>query len=515
MKDDNKTKKQLINELAELRHRLFELEKTEEKWKQTEPEEARCQLEELRLPILSNVSDAVFLTDYAGAFIFICPKVENIFGYSYKEVQKFGGISKLLGEGIFNADELEKGREITNIEREITTKDGRIKVFLINVKRVSIKGGSVLYVCRDITERKRTDKALRESEAKLNAMLQSLSNHMSMMDKDLNIIWANETAKKVFGKDIVGKKCYEVYHKRKEPCEPYPCLTLRAFQDGKAHEQETQVMDKNGEILYFHRTANVALRDKDGRPTAVLEISRDITECKRAEEALREADRMKNEFISTAAHELRTPLTSILGYTELLLSHESFKPEERQEFLSNIYSKAQDLSAIVDDLLTLSRIEPDRLLCLNYEPANIRELIGQVVAHFKKEFQKHQFEVLLTKEPRVLFLDKGKIVQVLENLLSNAVKYSPKGGRITVRGDLVRGRYQVVVEDEGIGMTPEQAGKVFDKFYRADASDTAVPGLGLGMSIAKKTVEAHRGQIWIESELGRGTKVFFTLPINI
>ncbi len=144
-------------------------------------------------------------------------------------------------------------------------------------------------VARDITDRKRSEEALRESEGKLNAMLQSIGDHISMLDKDLNIIWANETAKSIFGYNIIGKKCYEAYHGRGEPCEPYPCLTLKAFRDGKVHEHDTQVVEMEGEVKYFHCTANVALRDKEGNPAAVIEISRDITERRQAEKKLKTA----------------------------------------------------------------------------------------------------------------------------------------------------------------------------------------------------------------------------------
>jgi two-component system cell cycle sensor histidine kinase/response regulator CckA len=150
---------------------------------------------------------------------------------------------------------------------------------------VSING--LLY---DITDQKRAEEALRQSEGKLNAMLRAIGDHMSMMDKDLNIIWANETAKRMFGDDLIGKKCFEAYHGRKEPCEPYPCLALKAFHDGEVHKHETQVIDKHGKVKHFHCTANVALRDQQGKPTAVIEISRDISEHKRAEEALRIKD---------------------------------------------------------------------------------------------------------------------------------------------------------------------------------------------------------------------------------
>ncbi|MCJ7542284.1 MAG: response regulator, partial [Desulfobacterales bacterium] len=99
--------------------------------------------------------------------------------------------------------------------------------------------------------KKEMEKALQDSESKLSAMLASVGDHMSMMDKDLNIIWANEIAEKIFGNDIIGKKCYEVYHKRTEPCEPYPCITVRAFQDGTIHEHDTQVIDKDGKTIFF------------------------------------------------------------------------------------------------------------------------------------------------------------------------------------------------------------------------------------------------------------------------
>ena len=156
----------------------------------------------------------------------------------------------------------------------------------------------VIEVARDITERKAAEEALQESEEKLDSMLRSIGDHISMMDKDLNIIWANETARNIFGNDIIGKKCYEVYHRRKEPCEPYPCLTLKAFQDGGGHEHDTQVIGQDGEIIYFHCTANVALKDDEGKPAAVIEISRDITERILAGEALRESEERYRRMVA-------------------------------------------------------------------------------------------------------------------------------------------------------------------------------------------------------------------------
>ncbi|MCD4755403.1 MAG: PAS domain S-box protein [Deltaproteobacteria bacterium] len=155
---------------------------------------------------------------------------------------------------------------------------------------------------REAVEKKRAEVGFRESEGKLNAMLQSIGDHMSMMDKELNIVWANETAGKLFGNDVIGKKCYEVYHGRKGPCKPYPCITLRTFQDGKVHKHKTQVTSKDGKVLCFHCTANVALRDENGEPVAVMEISRDITEQKCAEEALRESEQFSSSLMTNSPH---------------------------------------------------------------------------------------------------------------------------------------------------------------------------------------------------------------------
>lgn len=140
----------------------------------------------------------------------------------------------------------------------------------------------------------------RQAEEKLRAMLDSIGDHMSMMDGDLNILWANETAMQIFGNDIIGKKCYAAYHRREKPREPYPCLTLKAFQDGKIHEHDTQVIGQEGNMIYFHCTANVVLRDRDGKPAAVIEISRDISSQKKAEEALGESEEKFRSICASA-----------------------------------------------------------------------------------------------------------------------------------------------------------------------------------------------------------------------
>jgi PAS domain S-box-containing protein len=200
----------------------------------------------------------------------------------------------------------------------------------------------------DITELKLTEESLRENESKLNAMLQSVADSMSMMNADLNIIWANETARQFFGNDLVGRKCYEAFHHRQIPCEPYPCITLRAFQDGKVHRHETTVMDTQGQAHFFECSANVALKDENGEPVAVLEISRDITERKVAEEALRVSNAFLDSVIDNIpvlvflkdARELRfvrinRAVEELTGYSRSDLMGKNdynFVPKEQADF---------------------------------------------------------------------------------------------------------------------------------------------------------------------------------------
>jgi len=239
--------------------------------------------------------DAVFL-HREGKIIYANPAAFKLVGTSHSD--------EIIGKSILDfihPDFREAVRN--NIEKDLRgtiTPPIELHMLRVDGSSVIVEGrgvGTIIdgkpavqVAIRDITERKQAEEALRESEGKLNAMLQSIPDIMSMMDKDLTIVWANEPAKRYFGKDIIGKKCYEVYHLRRDPCEPYPCLTLKAFLDGKTHEHETTVIDNQGENRFFECTATVALRDNSGKPVAVLETSRDITDKKKTEDALRESE---------------------------------------------------------------------------------------------------------------------------------------------------------------------------------------------------------------------------------
>lgn len=286
---------------------------------------------------------------------------------------------------------------------------------------------------------------------------------------------------------------------------------LFALVPGDSKEIEFRIVTIAGDVRWVQEKSRCEAGLAEGELVLYGAVT-DFTERKRAELRLLESDRIKSEFIATASHELRTPLAVIQGYAELMLDDVELDTTRQREFLEVIYDKSLALEKIVDDLLDVSRVESGRIICLEFGQSNIVEEIRKVVEHFRREASGHRFSVRLPEEELSLSVDQGKIVQVLENLLGNSVKFSPPGSEISVRAEWSDDSLQVVVADSGVGIAPEYQTHIFDKFYRVDATDTAVPGLGIGLYLAKKIIEAHRGRIWVESALGRGSTFFFTLP---
>jgi len=187
---------------------------------------------------------------------------------------------------------------------------------------------------RECAEHKETEEKMDWDKSKLETMLESIPEHMSMMDRDLNILWANQTAKRIFGPDIVGRKCYEVYHGRREPCEPSPCITIRAFEDGEVHEHDTRVIDREGREISFHCSANVALKDEEGNPVAVIEISRDTTQLVAAQQALRESEEKYRHLVAYAPSgimEVDIPARKFMDVNDVMTRYMGYT---REEFLA-------------------------------------------------------------------------------------------------------------------------------------------------------------------------------------
>jgi signal transduction histidine kinase len=278
---------------------------------------------------------------------------------------------------------------------------------------------------------------------------------------------------------------------------------------------ENRQVARSGKSTPMLWTVNFSY-DADGRLLAIRSIARDISVRKVIEQALNEHLRMKSEFISTAAHELRTPLAAIVGYTELLLDQptmQGFDPQEKRDFLATIHERAEDLTRIVDELLDLSRIEAGQKLLLEIRSCNLAAVLGGVIDDFRTRFSSRTFLLRISSQcQHHCWADPVRMRQVIANLLDNAVKYSPATGEIVAGCAGDRDACRIYVSDQGIGMSSEQRARIFDRFYRADTSDTAVGGLGLGLSLVKQIIEGHGGRIEVESAVGKGSTLTVVLP---
>jgi PAS domain S-box-containing protein len=248
------------------------------------------------------------------------------------------------------------------------------------------------------------------------------------------------------------------------------------------------------------------LFDREGRLVNLIANVRDITK-------FREAEELKSTFISIVSHELRTPVSLIKGYAETLLREDArWDSAVVRDSLVVIDEEADRLAEMIENLLDASRLQAGAMRMSMTEVA-LDRLAERLVEKFKTQSDKHAFGVEFASDFPIVIGDEARLTQVLSNLLSNAIKYSPAGGRIKVRGSFGPDQVTLSVSDEGAGIADADLPHVFERFYRADSDLTKrVKGTGLGLYLAKAVVEAHDGQIRVESSPGHGTTFSFTLP---
>jgi two-component system phosphate regulon sensor histidine kinase PhoR len=229
---------------------------------------------------------------------------------------------------------------------------------------------------------------------------------------------------------------------------------------------------------------------------------------------LKELEKVRQDFVANVSHELRTPLTTIKGYTETLLDG-ALREEVAPQFLQVIQKHADRLTKIVEDLLALSKIESKEFY-LKRERLPLSELIDDVSGFVKEAAQKKKISISRSIVPSTLEMmgDRSYLEQVFVNLLDNAIKYTPEGGRVTISAiEKDQREIQFSIEDNGIGIPREDIPRIFERFYRVDKGRSQeLGGTGLGLSIVKHLVQAHGGRVWVESQPGKGSTFYFTLP---
>ncbi len=406
-----------------------------------------------------------------------------------------------------------------HLEHRVVLSDGNVRYFDLQGRVKSDGSGlpvRIVGTSLDITERKRAEDgfrlALREAEEsrdQIDTLIKSVADGLVVTDHESRVTLLNLAAEKlssVSGPEALLQPIEAMFTPAQLGLQVRSAL--RGLEGPLSSDLEMIEPHSGRRLSLQARTA--AVRNRQGEVSGTITILRDITR-------ERELDQMKNEFISTAAHELRTPLTSILGFSEILLDPENYGPLEPQQqnaLLQSVHNKARRLQGIVSDLFDLSRVQSGQTISLQRTTIDICDYLQKHLNDYRNLLRSHRIEYSLPDSPVNLSADGAKLEQVLDNLLTNAVKFSSPESRLFISARLEKGSFEVSVVDEGIGMTEEQVEKVFDKFYRVDSSDCGKPGLGLGMSIAQSIIEAHGGEIRVQSTSGEGTTVTFNLPVH-
>ena len=412
---------------------------------------------------------------------------------------------------------------------EIVARDGR-HIPIESISRAEMVGGKArsVAVILDITARKQVERALAESQARLQAIIDTSLTAIVTMDRRGVITDWNPQAEATFGwprEEAVGRVLADTI---------VPTQHRAAHRAGLAHYLATGEGPVLGKVLELTALA------RDGREFPVeLAISpasplgsevlfvgfvRDITKRKEAEDAIKKlnsdlqiANQHKSEFLANMSHELRTPLNAILGFSELMIDDMSgkFDATTRQKFLVQINTSGTHLLALINDILDLSKVEAGRMT-LSYETVSIADIVRGVVSTIEPLASKKRIRISTHVETAgEIEADAGRVKQMLLNLVSNAVKFTPEVGLITIEAERLQTSIEISVSDTGIGIAESDLSRLFKEFQQLESgAGRRQEGTGLGLALTKRLAELHGGEVKVTSELGRGSIFTIKLPLR-
>jgi PAS domain S-box-containing protein len=471
---------------------------------------------EQRFKALHNASFGGITIHDKGLILDCNLGLSEITGYSFDELIGMNGLL-LIAE---NSRELVMGNILAGYEEPYEAiglrKNGTEYPVRLEARNIPYKGKMVRVVeFRDITERKESEKALRDSERKFRSYLESAPYGIFILDEHGNYLEVNKTACKLTGYDE-----NELTHMNiSDLIAPESLISAgQSFDELKTSGYtfaELQFKHKDGSISWISRNG---AKLSDNR--FILFIS-DITEKKKAENSLIEAkilaehnNRIKSEFLANMSHELRTPLTAVIGFSDILQEGIAGELEEKQlGYVEHINNSGRHLLGIINDILDLSKIEAGKME-LDCEDFYVSETIDETLKSMNLIARKKNIILNLTNNinNEIIFADKVKFQQILYNLLSNAIKFTPEDGKVFINLEKADNGIQVSVTDTGIGISAERQEEIFSPFTQVDASSKRrYGGTGLGLALVKKFVEMHNGKVWLESEEGEGSTFTFTI----
>ncbi len=414
----------------------------------------------------------------------------------------------------------ELNQKITELEgtnARLTTSEKELERRIIELRRSQKAMLNVLEDSREL------EKNLTKERDLTKAVISSMGEGLLVVNKEHKIILINQAASILLrwaAGDALGRNIHEVFNICKGGAKEETCLL------------PIEQLTKEPNILNINLEDNFYCHDKEenkfpvtvimasllqtslrGNVTGAVVVFRNVT----AEKSLDEA---KTSFISIASHQLRTPLTSMRWFSEMLLDGDAGDlSEDQKHFVDRIYQGVDRMINLVNLLLQIARVEMGRVK-IEPVPLDLKLVTEGVVmtlqSQLKEKKQKVEVKSSMSEMPKIP-MDEDVAWQIIQNLLTNAIRYSPQKGIITVAIDVDWEKQELVysVKDRGIGIPADQQNRIFEKFYRADNAVKHVPeGSGLGLNLVKKLVSDWQGQIWFDSEEGKGSTFFFTVPLK-
>jgi len=474
--------------------------------------------------LIENSSDAVLIMDPDGEILYASPSTEKVLGYSPEE---------MTGSNCFDLihpNDCEKARQsiagacatphqALQFELRVRGSAGDWRSVESTVTDLSDEQavGGIVWNCRDVTERRAAEEALRESQRRLarrerhlQTVLDSMPECVKVLGRNGEVLEMNAAGLRMLEADdpeqVLGKCVYPVIDESDRAA--FQSLNEGVFNGGPGGSLEFSITGLKGSRRTFE-TNVVPLRDESDRVVGALSGTRDVTDRKAAETALRRANDGLEQFAYAAAHDLQEPIRNVILYTEILADRYRHKLDRQaQEFMTTTVDGARRMEALVHDLLAYARSldKPN-----DKQPGtDANEVAAEVLLNLRTAIEAASAEVLCGGLP-TLPIYRVHLVQLLQNLVGNALKYkSERPPRIEIFAVERPDEFAVTVRDNGAGIPPDQKERIFGIFKRLH--DRSVPGNGIGLAICRRIISHYEGRIWVESQEGQGSSFVFTLP---
>jgi PAS domain S-box-containing protein len=363
--------------------------------------------------------------------------------------------------------------------------DAALRVFSLIVSQISAA-----------VENTRLFREAERGRAKLAAVLGSTAEVILVIGKEGQVLLANPSARSAFGFDVEGEATERLLS---EAIDNRQVLSLFA-QASREGMVTGEIPLQDGRTLH----ASVAPIGSEQDLVGWVAVMQDVTHFK-------ELDQMKTDFVATVSHDLRSPLAGVLLAAEMVKRIGPVSPKQG-EFLETIIRNVKDMSELIDELLDVGRIESG--IGMEMGLCSLRPILLEVVDNLQEQAREKELQLELSLPPHLELVlgNEQRLKQVVANLVSNAIKYTLAGGHILVRAEDSGPEVLVMVRDTGIGVPPAHQPYLFDKFYRVRDEAVNAKGTGLGLAIVKSIMERHKGRVWLESEVGKGSTFYFTLP---